>query len=55
MLNERAGQFYKAVHCKVTKDLKTQGRIGLETDDLALKQNMYRKILVVLVFDVLTL
>ena len=55
MLNEHAGQFYKAVHCKVMRHLKTQGQIGLETDDLALKQNMCRKILVVLVFDVLML
>ena len=41
MLNERAGQFYKAVHCKVTRHLKTHGRIGLETDDLARKQKNF--------------
>ena len=42
MLNEQAGQLYKAVHCKVTRQLKTRTRKGLKTDDLALKQNMYR-------------
>ena len=24
MLNERAGQFHKAVHCKMTRQLKTE-------------------------------
>ena len=48
MLNERVGQFYKAVHCKVTRQLKTEAaRNGLKNvDDLALKQNMCREILV---------
>ena len=35
MLNERAGQFHKAVHCKMTRQLKTE-------DDLALKQKFFQ-------------
>ena len=43
MLNVRAGPFFKrwSVHCNVTRQLKTEARIGLKTD-LALHQNMYR-------------
>ena len=42
MLNERAGQFYKGVHCKVTGDVKTEGPNGLKNiDGLAIKQNLY--------------
>ena len=46
MLNVCAGQFSKAVHCKATILLKTEARMGFKTDDLTLKQNMYRQILV---------
>ena len=46
MLNERAGQFYKVVHCSVTRQLKTEARNMLENiDDLALKQTIWRIIL----------
>ena len=31
MLYERAGQFEKAVHCKVTRHLKTEALVGLKT------------------------
>ena len=44
MLNERAWQFYKAVQCKVTEQLKTESRMNI--DDLTLKQNMCIYILV---------
>ena len=30
MLNEHAGQFYKAVHCKVTRQLKPEAQMGLK-------------------------
>ena len=38
---QRAGQFYKAVHCKLTRQLKKLQH----TDDSSPKQNMYRYIL----------
>ena len=44
MLNERTGQFQKEVHCRVTRQLKTEAQVGSERhDDLALKQNIYRQ------------
>ena len=42
MLNENAGQFYRAAHCWVTRQLKTKARMGLKTENLALEQSMYR-------------
>ena len=34
-------RFYRAVHCNVMRQLKTEALMGLKTDDSALKQNMF--------------
>ena len=50
MMNERSGQFYMVAHCKLTRKWKTEARMGLikNTNNAALKQDMYRYILVFL-------
>ena len=40
VLNISAGQFYQA-RCKVTRQLRTEDRIGLKIDDMSPKQNIY--------------
>ena len=42
MLIGRTGQFRKAIHCKVTRQLKAEVRIDI--DNLTLKQDMYIQI-----------
>ena len=45
MLNERTGQFYKAVLCEVMRQLKTEAQMGLK-HNLTSKQVMHKQNLV---------
>ena len=56
MLSERVGQFYKAVHCKLKRQLKSEARMGLKAYMIWHKNRIRPdRFWCSLVFDVLTL
>ena len=43
MLNESPGKFYKAVHCKVTRQLKKEAQMGLKTANTILRKLLFHE------------